>query len=45
MDEHNDIELMLKKAVSLIVIESYEEPRVMELCMRLAVKTYRTLHR
>ena len=45
MDELNDIELMLKKAVSLIVIESYEEPRVLELCTRLAVKTYRTLHR
>ena len=45
MEELHDIELMLKKGVSLIAIESYEEPRVLELCTRLAVKTYRTLHR
>jgi SpoVK/Ycf46/Vps4 family AAA+-type ATPase len=45
MEELKDIELMLKKGVSLIAIESYEEPRVLELCTRLAVKTYRTLHR
>lgn len=45
MEELKDIELLLKKGVSLIAIESYEEPRVLELCTRLAVKTYRTLHR
>ncbi len=45
MEELRDIELMVKKGVSLIAIESYEEPRVLELCTRLAVKTYRTLHR
>ena len=45
MEELNDIELMLKKGISLIAIESYEEPRVLELCTRLAVKTYRKLYR
>lgn len=45
MDELNDIELMIKKGTSLITIESYEEPRVLELCTRLAIKTYRKLYR
>ncbi len=39
MEKLHDIELMLKKGVSLIAIESYEEQRVLELCTRLAVKT------
>ncbi len=45
MDELHDIELMIKKGSSLIAIESYEEPRVLELCTRLAIKTYRKLYR
>ncbi|MGH1441048.1 MAG: AAA family ATPase [Cellvibrionaceae bacterium] len=45
MEELHDIELMVKKGISLIAIESYEEPRVLELCTRLALKTYRKLYR
>ncbi|MFT5118607.1 MAG: SpoVK/Ycf46/Vps4 family AAA+-type ATPase, partial [Kiritimatiellia bacterium] len=45
MEELHDIELMLKKGISLIAIESYEEPRVLELCTRLAIKSYRNLYR
>jgi SpoVK/Ycf46/Vps4 family AAA+-type ATPase len=45
MEELRDIELMVKRGVALIAIESYEEPRVLELCTRLAVKTFRKLYR
>ncbi|MGH1486097.1 MAG: AAA family ATPase [Cellvibrionaceae bacterium] len=45
MEELNDIELMVKKGIPLIAIESHEEPRVLELCTRLALKTYRKLFR
>lgn len=45
MEELHDIELMVKKGISLIAIESFEEPRVLELCTRLAIKTYRKLYR
>ncbi len=45
MEELHDIELIVKKGISLIAIESYEEPRVLELCTRLAGKTYRKLYR
>ncbi|MEO0442186.1 MAG: AAA family ATPase [Pseudomonadota bacterium] len=45
MEELHDIELMVKKGIGLIAIESYEEPRVLELCTRLAVKTFRKLYR
>jgi len=45
MEELHDIELMVKKGISLIAVESYEEPRVLELCTRLALKTYRKLYR
>lgn len=45
MEELHDIELMLKKDIPLIAIESHEEPRVLELCTRLALKTYRKLYR
>jgi SpoVK/Ycf46/Vps4 family AAA+-type ATPase len=45
MEDLNDIELIVKKGSSLIAIESYEEPRVLELCTRLAMKTYRKLYR
>jgi SpoVK/Ycf46/Vps4 family AAA+-type ATPase len=44
MEELNDIELMVKKGAPLIAIESYEEPRVLELCTRLAMKTFRSLY-
>ena len=44
MEDLNDIELMVKKGSSLIAIESYEEPRVLELCTRLAIKTFRPLY-
>ncbi|MFT7387268.1 MAG: SpoVK/Ycf46/Vps4 family AAA+-type ATPase [Candidatus Endobugula sp.] len=44
MEDLNDIELMVKKGSSLIAIESYEEPRVLELCTRLAIKTCRPLY-
>lgn len=45
MEELKDIELMVKSGIPLIVIESYEEPRVLELTTRLAMKTYRKLYR
>jgi len=45
MEELHDISLMIKKGIPLIVIESFEEPRVLELCTRLAMKTYQTLYR
>lgn len=45
MEELHDIEVMVKKGISLIAIESYEEPRVLELCTRLALKTFRKLYR
>jgi SpoVK/Ycf46/Vps4 family AAA+-type ATPase len=45
MGELNDIELMVKKGIPLIAIESHEESRVLELCTRLAMKTYRKLYR
>lgn len=45
MEDLNDISLMIKKGIPLIVIESYEEPRVLELCTRLAMKTYQKLYR
>ncbi|MFT6388031.1 MAG: SpoVK/Ycf46/Vps4 family AAA+-type ATPase [Cellvibrionaceae bacterium] len=45
MEELHDIELMVKKGISLIAIESFEEPRVLELCTRLALKTFRKLYR
>ena len=45
MEDLNDIELIIKKGESLIAIESYEEPRVLELCTRLAIKTFRKLYR
>lgn len=45
MEELKDIELTVKRGASLIAIESCEEPRVLELCTRLAVKTFRPLYR
>jgi SpoVK/Ycf46/Vps4 family AAA+-type ATPase len=45
MEDLNDIELIVKKGTSLVAIESYEEPRLLELCTRLAMKTYRKLFR
>ena len=45
MEELHDISLMIKKGIPLIVIESHEEPRVLELCTRLAIKTYQKLYR
>ena len=45
MEDLHDIELMVKRGVPLIAIESYEEPRVLQLCTRLAMKTYQTLYR
>ena len=45
MEEIHDIELMVKKGIPLIAIESYEEPRVLELCTRLGIKTFRKLFR
>ena len=45
MEELNDIELILKQGISLVAIESYEEQRVMELCQRVAIKSYRNLYR
>ena len=45
MEELHDIELMVKKGIGLIAIESYEEPKVLELCTRLAAKTFRKLYR
>lgn len=44
MEDVNDIELIIKKGSSLVVIESYEEPRVLELCTRLAIKTFTALY-
>ena len=35
MDELHDIELMVKQGAALIALESYEEPRVLELCTRV----------
>ena len=34
----NDLSLLLDSKVPLLVIESYEEPRVLEMITRLAVK-------
>lgn len=45
MEELHDISLMVKKGIPIIVIESYEEPRVLELCTRLAIKTFQKLYR
>ena len=45
MEELHDVELLVKKGIPLIAIESYEEPRVIELCTRLAIKTSRKLYR
>lgn len=45
MEELHDISLMIKKGTPIVVIESYEEPRVLELCTRLAIKTYQKLYR
>ena len=44
MEDVNDIELIIKKGSPLVVIESYEEPRVLELCTRLAIKTFTVLY-
>lgn len=45
MNELHDIELLVKRGIKIIAIESYEEPRVLELCTRLAMKTFRHFHR
>lgn len=45
MEELNDIAILLKKGTPLITISSYEEPRVMELCTRLAMQSFRPLFR
>ena len=45
MEELHDIVLMVKRGIPLIAIESYEEPRILELCTRLALKTFRKLYR
>lgn len=45
MEELNDIELIVKKGISLIAIESFEESKVLELSTRLAIKSFRKLYR
>ncbi len=45
MEELHDIELMVNKGINLIAIESHEEPRVLELCTRLAMKSFRKIYR
>lgn len=45
MEELNDIAVLLKKGTPIITINSYEEPRVLELCTRLAMQSFRPLYR
>ena len=45
MSEGHDLELLLKSHLPLIIVESHEESRLLELLSTLAIKQYRPLHR
>ncbi len=45
MSEGHDLELLLKSHLPLIIVESHEESRLLELLSTLAIRQYRPLHR
>lgn len=44
MPELHDIELLIRSQTPLVVIETYEEPRALQLLTRLAARTFQSFH-
>jgi hypothetical protein len=45
MNDGHDLELLLKSHLPLIVIESYEEPHLLQLISRIGLQQYKPVYR